>query len=180
MADPTPLEGVAASLRRAFDESFVAPAATTDGEAVEMLVVRLAAERWLVRFDDISGLYADRAITAVPGAPGDLMGIAGLGGAIVAVYDLGAVLAGVRASTRVAAPRWLMMVTGAALGLAVDMVEGHRRVPAATVLPRASTAADYVGGYVQSDGGMSPVLSVRSVLEAITRRVDAATRKERS
>ncbi len=67
----------AAELRSAFDRGFAAPLRVDTAAKQELLAIRVGAEPYVVRLSEISGLFADKKITRVPGGAAALLGIAG-------------------------------------------------------------------------------------------------------
>jgi purine-binding chemotaxis protein CheW len=118
----------------------------------------------------MSGLVADRAVTRLPGSPPDLLGVVGLRGHLVPVYDLALVLSRPRPAT--AAPRWLVLAAGTpALALAVDDVDGHLRVPRDAIAEPESAATPAV---VRTARGPLPVIDIPAVRTGITARAERA------
>jgi chemotaxis signal transduction protein len=161
----------AAELRRAFDLSFAEPPRAGVAAAEDFLAVRLGASPYALRVREISGLVADLKIAPVPTIVPALLGIGGFRGAILPVYDLRALL-GHPADTK---PRWLAIAAAASVGLAFDAFEGQLRVHHEAMVPdgRGDTTMRHVREVVQLEGLAWPLVSVASVLEAITRRVRA-------
>ena len=87
-ASATGIAERAAELRHAFDHSFAEPAGLGRGFREALLAVRVDTQPFAIRLSEISGLFADKKITPVPGSEATLRGIAGFRGAIVPVYDL--------------------------------------------------------------------------------------------
>ena len=158
-----------AELRRAFDQSF-AEAPPLDVAALEdLLDVRFGPTAYALRVTEISGLFAGVKITPLPTAVPELLGIAGIRGSILPVYDL-RVLLGYAVDAR---PRWLAVAAGAPVGLAFDRFEGHVRVRRDALMPQGpgETAMRHVREVVHREGLVRPVVSIPSVLEAVTSRV---------
>lgn len=114
----------ALDLAAEFDGSF-ALAHREAPVTVDVLAIGVGGDRYALRISDIAGLFADRAITAVPSSRAELLGIAGFRGSIVPVFDL-AVLLGY---TSIAAPRWLVIASGTPVALAFEEFAGQLRVP---------------------------------------------------
>jgi len=144
----------AAALRRAFDETFVsAPARTSPTE--DFLAVRLAGERHALRVADVARVAAAPRIVPIPSGGRAVLGLAAIGGALVAVHGLPALLGYEGAP----APRWIALARGAeGLGLGFDRLEGFMRV-------------ERGAGRVLSTGGLTyPVVDVAAVIESIMTR----------
>jgi chemotaxis signal transduction protein len=117
-------------LRDAFDRSFAEPAHLDVVEVEDLLAIRVADDPYALRLDAITGLVAGPTLTALPGAPATLLGVAVVRRAIVPAYDLAAVFG----YARRAAPRWLVLARSEpVVGLAFDAVDGHVRLPRAAI-----------------------------------------------
>lgn len=157
-----------ADLRRAFDASFALPPAPREDDLVDLLAVTADAEPLAVPLAAMAGLAADRSITPLPGSPPDLLGVAGLRGHLVPVYDLARVLDPGRAA---GAARWVIIARGApTFGVAVDRIDGHLRVPRESIATAVDTAGSAV---VHTADGPRPVVDLTAVRTRVTARVPA-------
>lgn len=162
-----PANNSAAALRLAFDRAFaLAPDAnvvTHDG----LLAIRIGATPYLVRLAEVSGLFADKKVTGLPSPIRELLGIAGLRGTVLPVYDLGMMLG----YTKAAAPRWLLVAAAAPIGLAFDGFDGYVSAPHGAVAPEAhaETRQRFVREILQIEVAR-PVIHLPSVLETIRNR----------
>ena len=172
MTDPyAHLRGAATRLRQEFDRAFARPPETAAGGVEAVLAVRIRQNPFALRLRDIAGLFADRPVSRLPGPFPDLLGVAGFRGAVVPVFDLGALL-GYQALT---SARWLVLTdraSPAALAfehferlelLAPDAVGGGAAGDAA-----ASTHAPQV---VRTMDGPRPLIDIASILAVIDGRV---------
>jgi len=166
----------AAEFRKAFDRSF-ANAPYTDQELLEdFLAIRVGSDPYAVHISEVAGLYADKTLIPLPSPVHGLIGITGVRGAILPVYDLRA-LCGCPAGAK---PRWLMIAAKAFVGLAFDALEGHLRV-AQTSSASAETAKDtppYVRGVLRAGDVVRPVVQVATFLEEIKQRAKAEAIQE--
>jgi chemotaxis signal transduction protein len=160
-------------IRHAFDSTFAQPPAPPGAELVGLLAVRASDVGYAVRLSAVAGLFTDRPVTYLPGAPPGLLGVAGFRGAVVAVYHLGALLGHPATGT----PRWLVLDAGSpAVALAFDGVEGLVRVPAQSIAravdePGSSvTARGYAREMVAMARGPRPVVDLVALRAAIERR----------
>jgi chemotaxis signal transduction protein len=166
-----------AELRQAFDQSFADAPRLETGAVEDLLDVRFGTAQYALRVADISGLIADVRITPVSTPIPELMGIAGMRGSILPVYDLGAML-GYQPGTE---PRWLAVAAGdAPVGLAFERFDGHLRVRADAIVEqgRSDAAMRHVRQVVHIGTGVRPIVSVASILDAIAQRVRAVRDKE--
>jgi chemotaxis signal transduction protein len=167
---PDPVSDRLAGLREDFDRSFTEPARRHDVEHAELLAVRAGGRPYALRLSQTAGLYPDRPVTPLPGPLPALLGVAGFGGTIVPVYDLSALL-GHPLPER---PRWLVLATGTPpLALAFHELDGHVRVPAASILAETGNqaAGDCLRGMVPLAGGTRPIVDLpaaRAAVHALT------------
>jgi chemotaxis signal transduction protein len=162
--------GRAEELRRAFDRSFAEPPAAAAAPHVDLLAIRAGETPLALRVAEVTGLVADKAITPVPSAFPELVGVAGFRGAIVPVWRL-APLLGLRAD---GPPRWMVLVASGSdtFALAFEHLDGHLRVAAA----HASREV------LRHEGRSLAMVDVRGVIEAVTtraRRAAGTTERER-
>lgn len=114
----------AAALRRAFDETFSLPPRQEAKGGLDVLLARIGSQVYGVRRTDISGLVVDRKVVAVPSRCPEFLGLAGLKGALVPVYDLAALL-GQKSTER---PRWLLLTAPPdRVALAFEQLVGTQR-----------------------------------------------------
>jgi purine-binding chemotaxis protein CheW len=165
-ASASVVAGRAAELRLAFDRGFAEPVRLDAAIREALLAVRVDTQAFAIRLSEISGLFADKKITPVPGSHAALRGIAGFRGTIVPVYDLQIVL-GHSAAPGAAMPRWLVIAAAAPVALAFAAFDGQLRVPRDAILPQPSGARGYARELVQSRKFAGPLLHLPSVLEAI-------------
>lgn len=172
----SPLAERAAELRRAFDRAFAEAPAHVSTRVEDFLAIRVGPDPYAVRLAEISGLYADRRVTSLPSAVSELLGITGVRGAIVPVYDL-RVLLGYPAGEE---SRWLLVAAEKAVGLAFDTFDGHLRIPKATSAPEqpAQDTRPFIRGVLTMGHVSRPVVNVASLLEAIKRRARATPIQE--
>jgi chemotaxis signal transduction protein len=162
-------------LRTAFDRSFAEPPRRHDRESSELLAIRAGDNRYALRLSQTSGLFSDRPITRLPGPLPALLGVAGFSGSIVPVYDLGALLGHPVAEP----PRWLVLAAGApAVALAFHDLDGHQRVPAASIVGEADQHGrrGCLRGMVPLPDGTRAIVdvpSVRTAVHALTGHVHA-------
>jgi chemotaxis signal transduction protein len=157
--------GRAAELRLAFDCAFAEPVRLDTAAKEELLAIRIDTQAFAIRLSEISGLFAGKKITPVPGSHAALRGIAGFRGAIVPVYDLQILLG--HAST--ATPRWLVIAAAASVALAFEAFEGQLRVARDAILPQPSRPEfrGYAHEIVRTRDFVAPIMHLPSLLDAI-------------
>lgn len=170
------MAGRLAALRDAFDRSFAEPPRQQVTTFEDLLAIRVGGRRYALGLADTSGLHPNPQITPVPGPLPALLGVAGFGGALVPVYDLGVVLGHPSGQ----APRWLVLARGApAVGLAFAELDGPLRVPSEAIVRQAAGdgGRGYLCGVAPSPDGARPIIdvpAVRTEINAMATRASAA------
>lgn len=170
--EPRRITGRAEELRLAFDRSFAAAPSAAAEVVEDLLEIRLGSSPYALRVNEVAGLFLDVKITPVPTSILELLGIGAFRGGILPVYDLHALLG----HSLDAPPRWIATTAGAPVALAFGGFERQLRVRQDAVFPdaRGGTAARHVRQVVQIGNLVRPILSIASVLEAISLRARAA------
>ena len=155
----------AAQLRADFDRGFAQAVAEAAPAHTDFLALRIDDELHAVRLSEVSQLLPLTALTPLPGPLPALLGLVGLRGAVVPVYDLCLLLGG-RAS---GSPHWLLLVQGEPpLALAFDGFEGHLRLPSTAHLRGAEgEQRRHVRELLNVGGSTRPVVSLASLRESI-------------
>jgi chemotaxis signal transduction protein len=167
MASSDALQTRLLELRQSFDRAFTEPIALDDADAtIELLAIRVGRDPFALRLSEIAALEADRTITPVPSDHPELLGIAGVRGGVVAVFDLGALLGAPRSEGL----RWLVLAKGAPLAFAFSAFDGQlvvRREALASAEPtRAARVREVAHG-----GGLSlPVIDVPALIAGLDQR----------
>lgn len=171
------LAGRVEALREAFDRSFAQPPVLETVRTEDWLAIRVAGNPYALRVAEIAGLFADRVVVPVPSAVPELLGVSGLRGAVVPVYDL-AVLLGCPAQV---APRWLVLARAREpVALAFDAMEAQLTVAPQDVIFETGDAGAHahVRGTLRAEGGPRLIAHLPSVLDDIHKRVEV-TRSNR-
>ena len=162
-------------MRRAFDAVFAAAPPEASAPMEDLLAIDLAGVPYAVRLSEVAGVFKGRRVAKLPGPLPDFLGVAGIQGRLVPVYDL-RMLMGHAAP---AAPGWLLLVVAPdPLGLAFDALAGQFRV-AREHVAAARSGRMHVSHAVTAAGPLRHLLDVASVVEAIGSRVRPAAAKER-
>ena len=162
----------AGSLREAFDRAFAVAPRIHDDNREDLLGIAIAGEPYALRLSAVAELVAGRPVTRlVGGAPG-LLGIAGLRGALVPVFDLAALLG---RDDRVP-PRWLALTTGEPrVALAFAQLDGHLRVPREAIAADADAGARrHVRDVVRTGDLLRPIVHVASILDTLAAHAAAS------
>jgi purine-binding chemotaxis protein CheW len=166
----TQLAGRVEALREAFDRSFAQLPALEAVRTEDLLAIRVAGNPYALRVTEIAGLFADKVVVPVPSAVPELLGVSGLRGAIVPVYDLAALLGySVHAATR-----WLVLARSREpVALAFDTFEAQLALSPQDVVSAAGDRP-HMRGAVRAAGSLRPIAHLPSVLDEIHQRVKAA------
>lgn len=176
MSSPTSSLGRrAGELRTEFDQAFAEPMRLSPPLMIELLSIRAGTQAFAIRLAEISGLFADKRITSIPGSGASLLGLASFRGAILPVYDLKALLGEPGAD----APRWLAIAAASPIALAFDAFDGQLRIAQDAILKseRAQTTP-HAGEVVRVGASARPVISLASVLNAIKAKSAEPTSRE--
>lgn len=152
-------------LRRAFDEAFTREVAAPE-PSVALLAIEVGGEAMTVAVADVASVQRLANVRALPGAPRELLGLAGLRGRVLPVYDLGALLG--RAS-EASTLRWIVCVGAPMVGLAFAQLEGQRRIPQREISP-PPPGARFARGVVRVDGALRTLVDLPSVAEDLRTR----------
>lgn len=107
-------------LRRAFDEAFAAPVVDQPEDSATLIAIRVAGQPFALRATEIAALAKRGRIVPAPSRVAELLGLAGIRGELVPVYDLAALLG----LSRNGEPQWLALThQEAQLALAFDTIE---------------------------------------------------------
>jgi purine-binding chemotaxis protein CheW len=156
----------AAALREAFDRQFAA-APPDDARPVEPLVgLRAGEEAYAFRLPELAGIQATPRLLFVPGGPPAWMGLAGLRGKLVPVYDLATLLGQPPAD---APARWIALSREEpALAVAFEALDGLLYVEAGAVRPGTGAGAA-VPEVVAHEGRLRGVIrlaALKTLIEA--------------
>jgi purine-binding chemotaxis protein CheW len=151
------------NLRRMFDREFALPLGAERESQIDLLAVRIGGQPYAVRLSEISGVFAARPSVGAPSSVPSFIGLAGVRGSIVPVFDL-AILLGYAQSS---APRWLVLV--AQMGFAFDVMEGHVRAPA-SALAREQSQSKHANEVIAVSGQSRPLVQLAAVVEAVTKK----------
>ena len=180
MSNPThPLETTAAKLRTTFDASFAAPQATGAGAHVDVLAIRVTGDGYALRLSEVRAVHAERHLTPVPSPHPALLGLVGVRGLVVPIYDL-RLLLGYGAGP---APRWLALARAASpIGFAFEAFEAHWRLPLSAVVTETAGVGHgnrFAPGSVKTDTGPRPLLHLPSLIESVTKQARPSSERAR-
>lgn len=154
-----------AALRRAFDERFARPADQGVRSTVGLILVDLGSERFAMRLTALSGFEPLRRCVPLAGAAPGVLGIAGVRGRSIPVFDLAQALA----LRETEPPRWLALCehAGTAMAFAFAGFAGQAQVDAAALRSAgAELARPHAPELVLIDQRPVPVIDVASLAAA--------------
>jgi purine-binding chemotaxis protein CheW len=161
---------IAAELRAAFDATFARPLPSAGDAPVALLAIRVGGEPAALRVLETAGLMPARRIVPVPSRRPELLGVSGIRGAVVPIYGLARLLG--RGDD--GEPRWVVLASAGPeerIGLAVATFERHLVVPGDRLRPAAAPGVHaHATELVHAEGAPRPVLSIPSLVRAITGR----------
>lgn len=168
--------GVAvATMRQAFDQSFLEPAALTKEAGELVLAIRAGGERHAVRLSELAGVHECPKIVPLPGANPACLGLIGLRGRFHGVFRLSTLLGGSGAQTR--AP-WILIAPGRdAPAFAVEAIEGCFEMEEAALHPlsKGAQSSQYVRGLFVREETARGLLDLPALVATVMR---AATTRD--
>ena len=171
MTPPYSVTSSVADLRNAFDRARAVPFSAGASEQSEnLLAIRLFRDAYALRVGEISGLLTDRKIVALPTAIPELLGVAGIRGALVPVYSLAALL-GYAVETE--GTRWLALCgTEEPVALAFNDFEGYLSVARTQIYAaeHGDVTRACIEHLVRADGMVRALVSIPRLREAIQKR----------
>ena len=167
----------AADLRKAFDRAFAEPPAPEAEAAADYLGIRVGGSAYAVALSEIGAVFADKMIAPLPSGAAELLGVAGVRGDVVPVFSLAALIG--QSGGGDAKPRWLVLARGGHAGFAFDTLDGHLRIPLASIAPAASPKS-----FVQANAVIGkearPIVSIASLMDHLEKRAGQNGRKEQA
>lgn len=152
-------------LREEFDRAFTEPERAGRDAGIALLSLRAGDQPVLVRVLEAAGLIPARPIVPVPGRRPELLGVAGVRGAVVPVFSAARLLGRADAG----APAWLVLAGGAErVALAFEAFDGHL-VAAPADLRGLGGAVPHCAEAVRVGAETRPLLAIPSLLQAVLR-----------
>jgi chemotaxis signal transduction protein len=160
--------GTAAALRRLFDASFAAPAASRPERREDLLAIRVGSDPYALRLSEIAGLHVGVKMVPVPSPAVQLLGIVGIRGIMAPIYDLAALLRYPPAPN----PRWLIFARASPpVGFAFETFECHLQVSQSSLAngngEDAGTGGtgQHMRGTVRGAEALRPIIHLASLVE---------------
>jgi chemotaxis signal transduction protein len=171
MSTISTIENKAAELRNAFDLARAIPSSTEKAEAIEnLLAISLSGDPYAIRVSEISALAIDKKVVGLPTHVPELLGVAGIRGSVVPVYNLAVLLGYTAAENQM---HWLALCgTDEPVGLAFGNFEGYIQIPSTQLYPANSESAksEHVKNFALVSGRVRAIVSIPHIVEAIKKR----------
>jgi chemotaxis signal transduction protein len=156
----------AAKLRAQFDAAFAVQLAPSAGAEIDVLAIRVSGRGYALRLSEVLAVHAERQLTAVPSPVPALLGLAGVRGLAVPVYDLRLLLGYGAGPT----PRWVALARAASpIGFAFETFEAHWRLPLGAVIAGVDDGNSFAPGSVETEDGPRPLLHLPSLIASVTK-----------
>jgi purine-binding chemotaxis protein CheW len=165
--DQAPLSQRVVALRRAFDEVFSQPPSLEPEDRSPFLAIQIAGRPYCLGLADLVGLEKGRRLLALPSAAPSLLGLAGVRGILVPVFDLSALLGLEDAAGETS---WFALAGGnQPVGFAFSALDGYLEARAQDLLPMEGTEeSPFVRFCLHIEGRGRPVVDVRRLVEDLT------------
>jgi len=165
-----------AELRRSFDETFAEPRESPERDEQDFLIIDVAGETFAVRVSELAIVEAHRKIVPVPGDQPNLLGLAGVQGRLVPVYDL----AGFLGLGRSEHPDWLAICGQSdRVALAFGKLLAHARVRLNALhspeFSNTNTSRSNVREAIKLEASTVYILDLVEIVEEIKRQSGAAS-----
>jgi purine-binding chemotaxis protein CheW len=144
------------------------------GPHIEVLVFHAAGERYAFETTHIAQVCPMLPVTAIPGVPDYVVGIAGVQGEVLSVVDLRSLLD--LPLVRLAEPNAIIVLKGEALefGILAEDIVGIERYPEAALERMPATLADKQKTYLKGvSADRTAILDARQLLSDPRLAVDA-------
>ncbi len=164
-------------MRRLFDESFAVMPHGQVAELEPMLAITLDAQRYALPIREISGLAVlTEKIVPVPSRAPELLGLTGVRGIVVPVFDLAALLG-------LKSPReqvhWLVFCgeRQSPIALAFDTMERMFEVASSEMIVREEGHGHYISATLREGVTLRGLISISALVERIKMRGASERRK---
>lgn len=155
-------------LRSAFDLGFQEPIAAPAEAPLLLLAIRVANGGFALQVDELAAVSRVEKIVPLPTHAAPLSGIAGIGGRVVAIYDL-AVLLGFSPEAN-PHQRWVAQCARQpAVGIGFSHIEGNLVLPRSELHPAAPGAPAYAVASIGSGPDARWIVSVAEISKSIGR-----------
>jgi chemotaxis signal transduction protein len=161
------LDRRAADLRTEFDDVFARPAGAVVAATVDLLALRVAGDRYALRTAELAGLLRSTKVVPLASGRPELVGLAGVRGALMTVYSLATLLGYAARSDGV---RWLAVCAGPdPVALAFDELDGFQRVPQSSLyaVDRSGASRPHLSEVVRTGPATLGLVDTFSILKLV-------------
>jgi|GEM_PF-3478345 len=155
-------------LRADFDGAYAEALRSPPEDGANLLALKLGGDPYALRMGDIARVMAGSVLVPLPSKTAAFLGLVGLGGEILPVWDLGSLLGYPRSRHT---PRWLASSAGAPhWALAFEAFDGTLKASLRDFSPPYSgggPAAALAVALCATGGHLRPVLSFEKLLQSI-------------
>lgn len=166
MSEDTRRASTVEALRAAFDAAFAAPPRGPRRDLVPLLAIRAGGDPVAVRVLETAGLFPAKVIVPAPSRRPELLGVCGHRGAVLPVFSLARLLGRAEGGE---ASRWMLLAgREERVALAFAALEGHVLVSPSALQRAGGEGVGHLAEIVEIEGAGRPVVSIPSLLRAIT------------
>ncbi|HEX2869971.1 MAG TPA: chemotaxis protein CheW [Polyangiaceae bacterium] len=172
------LARAAGQLRAAFDDAFAKDQLQNDQAHVDVLAIRVAEQGYALRLAEVLAIHEGRTIVPVPTPVPSLLGLVGLRGSVVPVFDLRSLLGHAAGPLQ----SWFVLVRATSpIGVAFDALDAHLRLPQSSLVGAGApeSAGRFTRGSVVTPNGPRPLIHLPSLALSIARSKPGASASER-
>jgi CheW-like domain len=150
------------ALRQHFDHAFALPLDAQAAPQVKILAIGVRGQPFSVSLLQLRAVHRCPKITAIPSAVPELIGVAGIRGVLIPVYDLGALIG------------LPPLAQDHSVGLAFDEFQGHSFMTSETY-EQATPDATGLLRIPEFEAGARPIINISAVVDLIVRRAERST-----
>jgi chemotaxis signal transduction protein len=162
-------------LQQNFDHTFALPPSMDSPLDEDLLTIRVSGDPYAIRLVDIAEIISGCSVVSVPSVMPDLLGLAGIHGGIIPVFDLSSILG---YGPDPGSPRWMTLCgSEEPVALAFSEFEGYLR------LQKSALHADedfrekrehvkYVTNIANTPDGARAVISIPLIMANIRNRTN--------
>jgi chemotaxis signal transduction protein len=156
----------AGEMRQAFDHAFALRASVAAADVEDLLAIRVAGEAYAVRVRDIIEIATKCKVVPVPAAAHDLLGLAGIRGAIVPVFGLASILGHAQEPVR-----WIISCSSHdPIALGFSELEGHLRVARSSIYANTTPPRPYLTELARDDGEVRAMIAIPQLVATLRTR----------
>ncbi len=169
------LEQQLIKLKEGFDQTFTQPAGALRSSQESLLAITAGSHRLALRLSELTGFQLCGKIMPLAGQAPPLLGISGIRGRVVPIFDLAHLLWGQEDGQEL---RWVALCgSEQGMGLAFAGFDGYLRVDRTQLRQMIEGEGSHLPEVLQTEGLVRGVVSVKSILIELAKRLDGAPKK---